>query len=193
MEDEANFVDGVTIVSNLVIHSDGSYSKFNVSGELDSFSDGVVFNKIDYKLYNVNGQALADLGYYKGKLLGNRSIIFNDGYAKVEFKGEDEQYYFVVIDKSGNQMFTPIKSGGNTVGIIRYNRFSVINNIGIEKIFDEHGNEIAEVEQGGKGGETYESGLLNVDCNYIDVDGHYIFENGIINVEKEVLDKGEAL
>lgn len=193
VQDEANFVDGVTIVSNLVIHSDGSYSKLNVSGELDSFSDGVVFNKTDYKLYNVNGQALADLGYYKGKLLGNRSIIFNDGYAKVEFKGEDEQYYFVVIDKSGNQMFTPIKSGGNTVGIIRYNRFSVINNIGIEKIFDEHGNEIAEVEQGGKGGETYESGLLNVDCNYIDVDGHYIFENGIINVEKEVLDKGEAL
>ena len=81
MQDEANFVDGVTIVSNLVIHSDGSYSKLNVSGELDSFSDGVVFNKTDYKLYNVNGQALADLGYYKGKLLGNRSIIFNDGYA----------------------------------------------------------------------------------------------------------------
>ena len=42
VQDEANFVDGVTIVSNLVIHSDGSYSKLNVSGELDSFSDGGV-------------------------------------------------------------------------------------------------------------------------------------------------------
>ena len=51
----------------------------------------------------------------------------------MEFKGEDEQYYFVVIDKSGNQMFTPIKSGGNTVGIIRYNRFSVIKIISVLK------------------------------------------------------------
>lgn len=194
VEDEANFVDGVTIVSHLVIHSDGSYSKFNVSGNLDPFSDGVVFNRSDCKLYNFNGQEVANLEYYKDKIknYSYSNVVFNDGYATIDFRGADEQSYFVVIDKSGNQMFTPIKHYGK-VGVIRYNRFSLSRNNGTEKIFDEHGNEIAEVETTAKGSEIYESGWLNVDNNYMDVDGHYMFENGIINVEKEVLDKGEAL
>ena len=191
--DEANFVDGVTIVSHLVIHSDGSYSKFNVSGNLDPFSDGVVFNRSNCKLYNFNGQEVANLEYYKGKISSDCKVIFNDGYATIAFRGADEQNYFVVIDKSGNQMFTPIGYYGAALGIIRYNRFSLSRNDDTEKIFDEHGNEIAEVEKTVKGSKTYESGWLNVNKNYMDVDGHYMFENGIINVEKEVLDKGEAL
>lgn len=193
VDSKANFVNGVTIVSKLVIHTDGSYSKFNVSGSLTDFSDGVVFNESDYKLYDVNGQVVADLGYYNRKL-GIYSIVFNNGYARVNFIGADQQDYLVVIDKAGNQMFDPISRMKNdVVGIMKYNRVCTIRDQETAIVMDEHGNEITRVKQVKDGSNVYSDGWLSVDGNYINVDGNCMFENGVISVDKEVMDRGEAL
>lgn len=195
IKEEANFVNGVTIASGTVIHTDGSYSKFNVSGELDKFSDGVVFNKSDYKLYDVNGSVVADLNYYKNKL-SIYGIVFNNGYARVNFRGTDQEEYFVVIDKAGNQMFEPMRRI-DEIGIIKYNRVCRISSQAKATIMDEHGNEIAIASASTRylndGYDVYSDGWLTVDRNYIDIDGNYMFKDGIISVEREIMDKGEAL
>lgn len=194
IKEEANFVNGVTIVSGVVIHTDGSYSKYNVSGKLEKFSDGVIFNSSDYKLYDVNGSVVADLGYYKDKLFVNYEIVFNEGYAALKLNGEDQKCYATLIDKTGKMMFDPIKIDDNEkVKNFKNNRFCVsIATIGGWKVFDKNGNKITENKFKYSDG-VYSCGWLDTEYNYIDGDGNYMFENGIINVDKEIMDKGEAL
>ena len=203
VKQKANFENGVTVASGLVIHDDGSYSQFATEGVADNekalFSDGVIYGESSCKVYNANGDVLADLSDYK--ICNN--IEFHDGYSVMVFDVTKSEYstsnideYITVIDKTGKQMFEPICMLSKNVGMFNNNRLCIADGRYDKSIMDEYGNEIVDVRlslNDVQSSNSYSCGWLSLGTNYLDVDGNYMFKDGIINVDKEVLDKGEAL
>lgn len=199
MKQKANFENGVTVVSGLVVYDDGSYSQFAAEGVADNekalFSDGVIYGESSGKVYNMNGDVLADLSDYK--ICNN--IEFQDGYSVMVFDVTKSEYstsnldeYITVIDKTGKQMFEPICMLAKNVGIFNNNRLCIADGRYDKSIMDEHGNEIVDVRlslNDVQNSNSYSCGWLSLGTNYLDVDGNYMFKDGIINVEQEIINQ----
>ena len=75
-----------------MVHDDGSYSQFAAEGVADNekalFSDGVIYGESSGKVYNMNGDVLADLSDYK--ICNN--IEFHDGYSVMVFDVTKSEY-----------------------------------------------------------------------------------------------------
>ena len=57
---------------------------------------------------------------------------------------------------------------------------------------DEYGNEIVDVRlslNDVQSNNSYSCGWLSLGTNYLDVDGNYMFKDGIINVEQEIINQ----
>lgn len=199
VKQKANFENGVTVVSGLVVHDDGSYSQFAAEGVADNekalFSDGVIYGESSGKVYNMNGDVLADLSDYK--ICNN--IEFHDGYSVMVFDVTKSEYstsnldeYITVIDKTGKQMFEPICMLAKNVGIFNNNRLCIADGRYDKSIMDEYGNEIVDVRlslNDVQSNNSYSCGWLSLGTNYLDVDGNYMFKDGIINVEPEIINQ----
>lgn len=119
LEPNKLFSEGYATASNKIVDvhgniihsfSDSSFSK------LADYNEGVFFNAITKKFYDINLNEVIDLSNYDLVYWGNEWIedyVFEDGYCGIEAKNESGTRFFGVIDLNGNWVveMTDIRSG----------------------------------------------------------------------------------